>query len=237
MRYNYFYISFFSFIHYTFGLNSVLLLKKWTHYNKDLVKLKARYKYLLECKRSNLVPKHLSKYGTDKLQFYNDFLSRRTLSFSYRFVRSILNLEISDNYKQRKILVSNIFRLSRAIERNLRSYYCNQFFTTQQWSLSKLSVRETSRLNRKLLWNYSNVQCYHHNSNTLNVMHSKNIKNIQYVCSNVTLNSTNDFTISLVGADNPIGDVYDNDFSVSVNLDPSEYEYVPKLCHILTSSY
>jgi len=36
MRYNYFYISFFNFIRYTFGLNSVLLLKKWIHHSKAM---------------------------------------------------------------------------------------------------------------------------------------------------------------------------------------------------------
>jgi len=229
MRYNYCNISFFNFILYTFGLNSVLLLKKWIHHNKDLVKLKARYNYLLECKRSNLVPKHLFKYGTVKLHFYNDFSSRRAISLSHRFVRSILNLEISDNFKQRKTLVSNIYRLSRDIERNLPSYLCTQFFTTQQWSLSNLTSREISRLNRKLWGNYSNVHLYHHNSNSPNDMHTKNIKNIRYVCSNVISNSSNDFTISLVGSNNPIRDGPNNNFTVAVNLDPSEYECASRM--------
>jgi len=187
------------------------------------VKLKARYNYLLQCKRSNIVPKHLSKYGTDKLLFYNDYLSCRASFLSHRFARSILNLEISDNFKQRKNLVSNIYRLSRAIEKNLPIFYCNQFFATQHSSLSKLLARETSRLNNKLRWNRSKFHHVHNNTNTSNDTYLKNIKKIQYVCSNASPVSTNDYTISLVDSNHSNMDCHNNKFSVSVTFDPAEY--------------
>jgi len=112
------------------------------------VKIKARNKYLLQCKRSNLVPKYLTKYGTYKLKFHNDFSTRRATYYSLRFIRLTLNLEISDNFTHLQVLTSNIYRLTRAIENNLPIHICNQFFITQQRSLLKLIAREKNRLNK-----------------------------------------------------------------------------------------
>jgi len=220
MRYSYFNYSFFYFIHYTFGMNSVFLLKKWIHNNKDLVKLKLRNKYLLECKRLNLTPKHLSKYETDKLKFYNEFSTRRAASQSHRFIRSVLNLEISDNYKHLKVLIVNIHRLTRAIERSLPSYICNQFFTTQQRSLLKFKEKEKCRLSNKLIWNHFNQPLNKLNTNTSNI---NNIKNIKYVCCNVSSESQQKFTISLGSSVESTVDC-SNNHSVTVVLDPSKYE-------------
>jgi len=208
--------SFFNFIWNAFGIYTVLLLKKWIHNNKDLVKIKARNKYLLYYKRSNLVPKHLCKYVAHNLKFYNDFSTRRAAFYSLRFIRLTLNLEISDNLKRLKVLTSDIYRLSRVIENNLPMFFCNQFFSTQQRSLSKLFEKEKIRLNKKLVWFFSNNYFLDHNSNI------NKIKNINYVYTYGYSNSQKDFITSLYGSGNPVTECSNNIFSV--DLDPSIYE-------------
>jgi len=153
MRFAFRNTSFFNFLYNMFGLNTVLLLKKWIHHNKELVKIRARSKYLLQCKRSNLVPKHLTKYGTYKLKFYNEPSTRRALFYSHRFISLMLNLEISNNFKQIKLITSSIHYLTRTIERNLPHYICIKFFNTQYRSLSNLFVKEKNRMMKKLIWN------------------------------------------------------------------------------------
>jgi len=149
-------------------------LKQWVRHNNDFVKIRARNKYLLQCKSLNLVLKYLTKYRTDKLKFFNDASIRRATFYS-RFMRLTLNLEIKDNLNHMRTLTTNIYRLTRTIERNLPFYICNQFFITQQRSLVKLTDRERNRLNKKLIWSYTNTR-HDYNNNV------KDIKTIQYVC-------------------------------------------------------
>jgi len=145
MRSTFYHMSFFKFIRDVFGLYNVRLLKQWVHHNHDLIKIRAGNKYLLACKSLNLVPKHLTKYRTDKLKFFNDTSIRKAAFQSCRFVRLTLNLEIKDNLNHMKHITTNIYRLTRIIERNIPYYICNQFFITQQRSLVKLMDREHNR--------------------------------------------------------------------------------------------
>jgi len=214
---NYSSSSFFNFIRNTFGLYTVFLLKKWIHNNKDLVKIKARNKYLLHCKRSNLVPKHLIKHVAHNLRFYNDYSTRHATIYSLRFIRLILNLEISDNFKRLKSLTVDTYRLSRAIENNLPVQVCNQFFSTQHMSLLKLVDKEKIRFNKKLVW------CSYNNSFTDRNINK--IKNIKYICEGGRSNSQMDRTIVLHGSNTPTIERSNNIFSVY--LDPLKYADTP----------
>jgi len=153
MRSSYYsHCSFFTFIYNTFGLHIVILLKKWIHHNKELIKIAARNKYLLLCKRSNIFPKHLNHYRTSRFTFHNELSFRKADRFFNRFSSQILNLEIADNCKHRKNLLSSIYRLTRSIENNLPCYICKKFFYTQHRSLQKLYLHEDYRFIKKLNW-------------------------------------------------------------------------------------
>jgi len=214
-------LSFFKFIRFTLGLYTVHLLKKWIHNNKDLIKTKARNKYLLNCKRSNLVPKHLLKYVAHNLQFFNHYTGRRATFYSLRFIRSILNLEISDNFKRIKGLTSEIYRLSRAVENNMPIYLCNQFFYTQQLSLSKLREKEKIRYNKKLVWNSHKGLSFVHNASF------NKIKNINYICSYDCSKTQQDLAVFRRGSNNSTPACSNNNFSI--DLDPQKYDDTPRM--------
>jgi len=71
--------SFFKYIHDFFGYNAVRLLKQWIKDNKEIIKTTLRNKYLLDCKRSNIVPKHLNNYCLFNIKFYNDNIKQQAL--------------------------------------------------------------------------------------------------------------------------------------------------------------
>jgi len=198
--------SFFGYISNTYGKNTVNLLKKWIHHNKDLVKTKARNKYLLLCKRSNIVPKHLINYRSCKLKFHNDYLSSRADSHLRRLALQLLNLEISDNFKYLKVLITSLYRVTRAIERSLPVYICNEFFNTQTRSLSKLFMREKNRMRRKFSWNMD-MNCV--NDSYLKASRLNRIKNIKYSCSIAKTEDNNEFSIRLLGS-GPTNDLHND---------------------------
>jgi len=211
MRYTYYYshCSFFAFIYNTFGTGIVILLKKWIHHNKELIRISARNKYLLHCKRSNIFPKHLNYYRSSRFTFYNDISSRKADKYFNKFTSKILKLEIADNFKHRKSLLSSIYFSTRAIENNLPSYICKKFFYTQQKSLHKLFIHEENRFSKKLNWLHTIII-------KENNKKSMNIKKIKYFCSKTSTNSINDVEITFNG-------FQQSPNTHLVELDPSSY--------------
>jgi len=72
-------------------------------------------------------------------------------TFVNRFILNMLNLEITDNFKYRKSLITFIYWLTRTIENNLPRYICTKFFNTQQRLLQKLFIFEENRLLKRLV--------------------------------------------------------------------------------------
>jgi len=182
MRYTSYQFSFFKSIHDTFGHNTVILLKQWINYNKELIRTTWRNKYLLNCKRSNIVPKHLNNYSRSNITFYNDNIKQKALNNSKRYIKNILNLEITDNFKKRRFLISFLYKVTRNIENNLPGCICQKFFKTQEYSLRKLFKHEKDRLLKK----FKTMQTFKEN-----IEHQKiNSNNIKYYCSTYSPNNS-----------------------------------------------
>jgi len=119
----------------------------------------------------------------------------------------MLNLEITDNFKKRRHLISKVYFVTRTIENNLPTYLCQKFFSTQYIKLQKLSLQENKRFLRKL----SSIQPY-------NPTMDNNIKNIKYFYSTHVRNSHNNLKFSFNKYSLP-----SNDIVYDIELDPSDY--------------
>jgi len=126
----------------------------------------------------------------------------------------MLNLEITDNLKHRKWLITSIYWLSRTIENNLPRHICKKFFNTQQRSLNKLFIHEENRLLKKLNWLLTTKNT---NNNKVN-----NIKKLKYFCSNEATNSTNDLKISFDGQH------HSSNATHTIELDSNNYNFKEK---------
>jgi len=80
------------------------------------------------------------------LTFYNDTTKQRLNTHITKFMLKILNLEIKDNFKQRRMLISSIYRISKNIENRLPVHTYCKFFTTQNLILNKFSKLQNNRL-------------------------------------------------------------------------------------------
>jgi len=63
----------------------------------------------------------------------------------------MINLEINDNFKQRRRLISSIYHVSRNIENRLPGHICLKFFGTQNLRLHKLFKQENNRLSKNYI--------------------------------------------------------------------------------------
>jgi len=114
MRYTLNQRSFFNYIHDIFGYNTVRLLKQWIYCNKEII-------------RTTFLPKHLNNYLTFNITFYNDNIKLQALSNTQRFIKNMLNLEITDNYKKRRTLISHLYNITRNIEKTYLHTYTKNF--------------------------------------------------------------------------------------------------------------
>jgi len=144
------FFSFFTFISYTFGARVTTYLKQWINYNRELIKLSIRIKYLLHCKKIKFLPSHLNNKRFSGFTFYNDTSKHKADIFINMFTYRMLNLEITDSFRQRKTLISRIYNVCRSIEGSLPWYICDRFFKTQCISLDKLYAHEYNILIKKI---------------------------------------------------------------------------------------
>jgi len=123
--------SFLSFITANYNYNSSIFLKRWIKYNKELIIITLQIFFLLKCKRSNIIPKHLQFNCLQNVSFYKEKSKQRFCNHRNIFRRKILNLEISDNVKKRNTLISLTYQLNRKIYGCLPDHICDKFFYTQ----------------------------------------------------------------------------------------------------------
>jgi len=176
---------------------------------------------LLHCKRSKLIPKHLNNYNALGFTFYCDSSTLRAVKHCNNFISKMLNLEISDNFKQCKSLITSIYWLSRIIENNLPIYLVQKFYNTQQRSLRSLYLNENNKFTEKLFWLQRNAEF---SSFQRNLLTNNKVKKLKYFCSNAMVNSINDIKLSL---DNPHHTP--NAHTFTIELDPVNYKFEPKL--------
>jgi len=111
--------SFYEFISYTFSSNVTKYLKQWVNYNRELIKLSSRIKYLLHCKRLRVLPKHLDNKRFSVFTFYTNRSKQQADRYTNMFTYRMLNLEITDKFRQQETIVSLIYNISRRIEESL----------------------------------------------------------------------------------------------------------------------
>jgi len=102
----------------------------------------------------------------------------------------MINLEISDNFKQRRMLISSIYRVSKNIENRLYVHICCKFFRTQNLRLHRLFKQENNRLSKKLHWILTSKKI---------IDKHIDIKNLKYFCAAQSHNSQHVTKISLNG--------------------------------------
>lgn len=152
--------SFYSFISTYFGLFLTKMLKTWSKKNCELIKVNLRIRFLQDCRKHRLLPKHLSNHrfisGTT---FYDSKVRHKFINTTNLFFWKVFRFEIDDAYKQRSTLLRSLFNFERIIIRSIPSNLWNKYFYTQQRNFDKVFFRESSRLRNKFLWLVNNKSC------------------------------------------------------------------------------
>lgn len=142
--------SFFHYISFLFGHNSVLLFKSWIKYRKILIKSRLKTEFLRKCIRLGIVPSHLATFLSN---FDTNLSCRRSInSFKHckrRFIKKLLQIELSDTYSCIRAAHIHIYKLSHSLYRYIPMSVCNSFFIRQQGPLYSFFIKQHNILNKK----------------------------------------------------------------------------------------
>lgn len=141
-----------------YGMETAKNLKIWSSNNNKLASSRNRRIFLLECKRQELVPSHITsnmKNIMGLFEYENSKLNSKIRDFNEKTIRKILNLEISQvNYKITKIENDNkkIKNAVQHLPRQILTEYSHRMhkaYNKRFHEVKKVNMKKIEDLNRK----------------------------------------------------------------------------------------
>src|SRR5436190_22632697 len=120
--------SFFEFVNYYFGHDTVYLMKKWIRHRKMLLRLEETISFLKKCLNNGVIPSHLNSISRLPINLHNNRLKRKFNKISKNCIRQILRLEIGDAYDRIRSLTTELCDIVRNISTLLPAALCDRFF-------------------------------------------------------------------------------------------------------------
>lgn len=143
-----FHSSFFQYINFVFGQNTVLLFKSWIGFNKSIIESRLKTEFLRKCIKFNIIPPHVSN-----VRFNANFFSHKSANdfkhWRLLFSKQLLQIEFSDTYLYIRAAYTQIYKLSRLLYRDIPLSICNSFFIRQQGPLHSFFINQHDKLNKK----------------------------------------------------------------------------------------
>ena len=126
-------------------------LKKWMSLSKSFANTESHISFLIECRRADLLPKHLMDIGLGLKHF--KFSERRTRNKYQRnlsqFQQQLLNLEIKEHHHKLRNIKQSLSNLKKFISDNLPNYIIKKFFQTQELRSNKLKQQNNVTKKKK----------------------------------------------------------------------------------------
>jgi len=144
--------NFFNFIFITFGLFPMKMLKLWIKHRKNIIKNKARIKFLKICIQRNLIPQHLKMIYNFNINIQHSSTNNKLMVLKRRTTNKVLQLELNDAHRSLHSSNTQTYHLVRKISRCIPVYLCNSFFKRQEYSLYQFARLEFRKIDKKINW-------------------------------------------------------------------------------------
>ena len=168
--------TFFGYVRFYFGTETVIYMKKWTNLQKTITKMKLRIAFLKKCIRHNITPPHLNFCSRIANNLYHARSISKFKNLRNRFITGSMKIEICDAHSIIRSSLSEVIELARHIVNTLPNFMCDDFFNFQNRPLRSYYVRERERLDNKFNWLVR--------KQTLEKI--KHIRPVHYYCSETT---------------------------------------------------
>ncbi|XP_024892886.1 uncharacterized protein LOC112468084 [Temnothorax curvispinosus] len=119
--------GFFNTVTRQFGLETTLLLKSWINIKIKTISANQQLKFLLRCRRSDVLPPHLHRLRLN-IELHSNRVRHEFTLFKKRIQLKLLNFEISDANINLCFLRSTITGVENQLRERLPQYLINNFF-------------------------------------------------------------------------------------------------------------
>lgn len=166
--------GFYSNIRQQFGDQTLQLLKRFSRLNTTLAKQKNRRIFLLRCKHSDLTPSFLN-LKTQHITFNSKYLRDEFKTHEKKFKFNIINLTISDTFKNIKNIERNLTQLEKNIADSIPYNLFSVFMTLENRKYEKIFTK-IKRTNTNKITNL--IQALNRSDQDNTPWNDKYIKNI-----------------------------------------------------------
>jgi len=223
-------VSFFKFIHDTFGTLPVKLLKEWKKHRVNIYKCKLRIRFIKFCIQHEITPSHLSGLQRFNVHLRDQRLLAKFNGIKISIEKRLLKIELNDAYRSINYFRNCLFRLARDIMKNLPLKIANNFFDYQERNLFTFFIRERNRIDKKCDW------LIHRRNSFV----SNNIKPVKYYWSSCDSTSSS-FDTSFSHINNnkfslSRPSTYDRSNSLEISVSPFSFQNPPSSFSSLYSS-
>lgn len=92
-------LTFFQFVNFNFGSETVKHVKKWTNTQRSITKMKVRISFLKNCLKHNVIPPHLKRWSRLKNNLYHHRSVSKCETMLKRLIFNVVKVEISDAHR------------------------------------------------------------------------------------------------------------------------------------------
>lgn len=141
--------NFYTHIHQQYGAQQVRHLKEWQNTFKNLNKSKQQLKFLLRCRQTGVLPRHIHNLRIKKFSLKSKTAYKKLALCSERFQKALLNIEIEDANINIMYLNEKQNRLEKLINDTLPSDITDVFYASNHIIGNERHIIEKNRLVRK----------------------------------------------------------------------------------------
>lgn len=198
------------YIHQHYGPNIIKLIKNFNVINKKIIMVSAKLKFLLTCKRNNILPNFLKKINFQHISFFNSHLSHKFNEINNNFLMNSLSLLIKDCFIQINHLKHKLNHLKNILETTLPNNII----------IKLLSIKSTSnfKLNQRILI------C--HNNKLKKLLKSNDLK-LNNNNHNINNHQNNTWIINLSNTIIPTSVIQVIKYGPKFNLPPINFKDIP----------
>ena len=187
--------TFFASVRDTYGHNTVKILKVYIKSLRQIIKCKAQVKFLIKCRRYDILPKHIQKVNSNlkHFKFTSRSIQRSFNNILHKFKITLLNKEIEDKNIQLTYWTNKSERLIKKLNSILPVNLIDKFVETQTERNNKLWIN-INNTHKKKFTNISNIYVNNNRINgksNLEEIHLKTLKE-KWFCNLTNLDIPNE---------------------------------------------
>jgi len=143
--------SFLRFIRHQFGTFIFVQFRKLMRIFKCIVNARVRIRFLKDCLRFNLIPKHIHLNIIKHLILFNPRSQKKLSRVTDIYNKKLIKIELNDSHYRLHCLINDLHKTTKNIERNVPMNIFCQFLNSQYKKMDNLLMNGLNKVRKKIV--------------------------------------------------------------------------------------